>query len=771
MRDKLLLGSPWRWLAAAAAVCLSMSGCAAQTGGGLGGSGGSDTTTSTTSTSSTTSTGTGGSSPCAEDCSKIQTPPCLMAVCNTGQVVGPVNACAVVNAPAGSACDDGQFCTVGDTCDGNGTCKGGPQNDCGMTAPDCMQLSCDELSHSCSPQPGNDGSSCTLTDLCQANGQCANGVCVGDTKDCSFSPDAECNSVACNPATGKCEPTPDASKNGQACVLTGDLCSTGRTCANGTCGGGTPKNCSALTVGCNNGVCDPTNGACVGEPVPAGGTCYSGIDQCHTGTCDATANCVPAAVADGTSCNDHNACTSGDTCNAGVCSGTTSVGCQLYFTSAFEPCPDGWTFTGDWQCGTPATVGPATAHGGSSCIATQIAANYHDNDDYTSTNAQSPPIDLTTATAPVLSFWTWIYTEGETYDGFNVKVSTDGGTTFTVVNTVTPAYQLTVNGESAWGGDLSAQGWQNYLVDLAAYAGHQIILRFSFRSDGSTNHPGVYIDDVSVAEPSAIPLDITTVNLPDAVAGSPYSTTVSRSGGSSAATWSMTGGTNNSWLTIDPMSGTLTGTPVAANLGPVTVNLQVSEPGVPGNVATKTLNFNVVNVVYSQTFEGNCNQNGWMLSGDWQCGSPSGTGPAAAFSGSRCIATVINGDYNDGDAWATTTATSPDIALTGLTHATLSFRMWMYSEGSTYDGGNLKISTNGGTSYAVVTNAIPAYNLSSVNNEPAWGDDLSAQGWQLVTADLGAYVGQTIRVRFAFRSDSSGTYPGMYIDDVLVAGN
>ena len=47
----------------------------------------------------------------------------------------------------------------------------------------------------------------------------------------------------------------------------------------------------------------------------------------------------------------------------------------------------------------------------------------------------------------------------------------------------------------------------------------------------------------------------------------------------------------------------------------------------------------------------------------------------------------------------------------------------------------------------------------------------SSGGWVDLTADLTAYAGQHIRLRLAFSSDSSGTYPGVYVDDVLVIGN
>jgi hypothetical protein len=66
-------------------------------------------------------------------------------------------------------------------------------------------------------------------------------------------------------------------------------------------------------------------------------------------------------------------------------------------------------------------------------------------------------------------------------------------------------------------------GWQNYQADLSAYAGQTIKLRFAFRSDGATVYPGVYLDDLFVAEPLQNPLYITTSSLPDVYTGMPYS--------------------------------------------------------------------------------------------------------------------------------------------------------------------------------------------------------------------------------------------------------
>ena len=723
-------------------------------GGGQGGSGGADL------------------GPCGKDCSTIVTPQCLTAVCNEGQYLGTVGACVVVPSISGSPCDDGLFCTVNDTCD-KGECQGGPQNDCGAAPAACTTTVCDESSKSCAPTPADEGASCMATALCEVNGTCHGGQCLGQPKDCSFAPQSECNSMACNPITGACEPTPDAAKNGKKCILTGDLCAVGRTCADGQCGGGAPKDCSALTVGCNVGACNPINGSCDPKPVPPGGACFDGITECHVGICDASATCQSMAVPDGTACNDHDSCTSGDSCSAGTCAGTATTGCLVYFEEGFEACPGGWTFGGDWQCGTPTTVGPTTAHTGVGVLATQLDGKYSSGQTYAVAVAASPPINLGAATQPRLSFWTWIDTEGSSFDGFNLEISADAGATFTQTMTVTPAYDLTIAGRPAWGGHHSDLGWRSFTADLSAYVGQQIILRFAFRSDGSSVYPGVYIDDLVVAEAAAIPLSITTASpLSDTYTGVPYATAIQKVGGSSSSAWTIVAGTNHGWMSIDPASGVLGGTPAAANAGPVSVTIHVEEPSAPSNFAEKTFMFNVVDVgaaVYFGSFEGAC-PNGWTLGGDWECGVPTTVGPATAYGGSQCIATKIGSNYNYSQQWATTTATSPAIDLTGTVSPSLGFRMWINTEGNTYDGANLKISTDGGATFTLVSNASPAYTLM-INGEPAWGGDQSALGWQLVQADLTAYAGQTILLRFAFRSDSAVNRPGVYIDDVLVTDN
>ena len=728
----------------------------------------STTTSTSSSTGEMSSSSTGGvdHGPCGIDCGKFETPPCTIAVCNTGQVLGALNTCVVIPAPNGTTCDDAKFCTVNDTCD-NGACAGGTPNECGVKKDPCSAVICYEETKSCDVAPVNDGTACTPLALCQVNGSCHIGECIGEPKDCTFSPQNECNKVACDPATGQCAGTPDPDKDDASCLLTGDLCKSNKTCKTGQCGGGTTKDCSAFNIGCEVGVCADASGFCGPATAPIGTACVDGIAECHVGACDDKGKCASSSAPGGIACNDHNSCSKADTCAAGICTGAMLAGCSLYLQEGFESCPNGWTFGGDWQCGTPTNVGPLAAHTGNGVIATKIAGVYSINQSFSTTVADSPPIDLTPATNPMLSFWAWDHTEGGSFDGWNLKVSTNGGQAFTDVTTVTPAYSLNIAGKPSWGGDHSAEGWKNYTADLTAYIGQPIILRFAFRSDGATVFPGVYIDDLVVAEPLQNPLFITTPSpLADIYADMAYSAKIVKTGGTSGAVWSvLPGGVNAAWLSIDPVKGVLLGTPSAAETGPVSVTVHVEESMLPSNFVEKTFTFNVNKAVYYTSFE-TC-PNGWTLTGDWQCGVPINVGPATAFVGAQCIGTQIASAYNNLQTYSGATATSPDINLGNIGSPVLTFRMWIDTEGATYDGANVQVSADGGVNYTILSTVMPPYSLM-VAGKPAWGGHQAALGWQEVKADLSAYAGQTIRLQFAFQTDSSGTYPGVYIDDILV---
>ncbi len=80
------------------------------------------------------------------------------------------------------------------------------------------------------------------------------------------------------------------------------------------------------------------------------------------------------------------------------------------------------------------------------------------------------------------------------WDGCNVRISTDQGATWTVINPTSPAYNCSalfsfgsIHGEgtsiAGWGG--SSNGWQQASVDMSSYLNQSVMIRFAFASDGA----------------------------------------------------------------------------------------------------------------------------------------------------------------------------------------------------------------------------------------------------------------------------------------------
>ncbi len=236
--------------------------------------------------------------------------------------------CVAKPSPAGLPCSD-SACSSGATCDGNGACQGGGTAAC------------------------DDGNPCTI-DGCQPGGGC------------THTPAAEASS--CND---------------------GNPCTTGETCTAGSCGGGKAT--------CNDGdpctadLCDVgIQGLCLHDPVPEGGTCLGGdpcraggtctggqciggivqdcddlnpctVDLCVAATTSAGPTCQHLPVAATTACDDGNACTSGDSCNAvGLCQGGTNT-CQCQQDSDCASLDDGNLCNGTMACvGNACVVNPSS---------------------------------------------------------------------------------------------------------------------------------------------------------------------------------------------------------------------------------------------------------------------------------------------------------------------------------------------------------------------------------------------------------------------------
>jgi len=153
----------------------------------------------------------------------------------------------------------------------------------------------------------------------------------------------------------------------------------------------------------------------------------------------------------------------------------------------------------------------------------------------------------------------------------------------------------------------------------------------------------------------------------------------------------------------------------------------------------------------------------------WEWGEPT-YGPPGAYSGDNCWGTILYDEYHNNADWKLHSRTY--FVDTG--EVWLFFYHW-YDIESHWDGGNVKISVNGGPWQIIYPeDGYPEPEVSSSNagipGEPAYSG--YSGGWQLAVFDLTPYVspGDRFKIRWHFGSDASVTYPGWYIDNVAFIG-
>jgi len=110
------------------------------------------------------------------------------------------------------------------------------------------------------------------------------------------------------------------------------------------------------------------------------------------------------------------------------------------------------------------------------------------------------------------------------------------------------------------------------------------------------------------------------------------------------------------------------------------------------------------------------------------------------------------------------------------TGAFLKFWFWIQSEEDTgqraWDAGIVEISTNGGSSWSLLTPQggythilMPNSEAPLPPNTPCWA---GAQGWIQTMIDLSSFAGTTAQVRFHFASDGFVGLIGWYVDDLVL---
>jgi hypothetical protein len=175
-------------------------------------------------------------------------------------------------------------------------------------------------------------------------------------------------------------------------------------------------------------------------------------------------------------------------------------------------------------------------------------------------------------------------------------------------------------------------------------------------------------------------------------------------------------------------------------------------------------------VVQSQWVEDFENTNGGLIpetgTNGWEWGVPT-SGPMSAHSGTKVWATILGGDYLPSANW---------ILNSGIYKAhqhqpVISFYHW-YNMEENRDGGNMKLSVNGGP-FTLVSPVggypgIATWYNSGIPDQPCY-NGLSG-GWQLATFILPVDSGETFQVRWVLGSDNMNNRPGWYIDDLMGTG-
>jgi hypothetical protein len=140
----------------------------------------------------------------------------------------------------------------------------------------------------------------------------------------------------------------------------------------------------------------------------------------------------------------------------------------------------------------------------------------------------------------------------------------------------------------------------------------------------------------------------------------------------------------------------------------------------------------------------------WSVSaGTWEVGVPM-SGPNNAYSGTRCAATILTGNYPPGANTRLERLTS-FVVPSSSEHPRLRFWHWFQFENGDY--GQVEIKVGNGS-------------WKPMPETYSW---YSTKGWTYALIDLTPYADSTVQIGFFFHSDAPGDVgPGWYIDDVGV---
>jgi immune inhibitor A len=127
-------------------------------------------------------------------------------------------------------------------------------------------------------------------------------------------------------------------------------------------------------------------------------------------------------------------------------------------------------------------------------------SNRDDQSDMTLTRA----FDLREVSQATLRYWLWFDIEAD-YDYAYIEVSTDGGSSWSILpgqytTDTNPNGNNFGHGYTGLSGGGRTPRWVQESLDLSAYAGREVLVRFEFITDDAYNAPGLALDDIEIPE-------------------------------------------------------------------------------------------------------------------------------------------------------------------------------------------------------------------------------------------------------------------------------
>ncbi len=257
------------------------------------------------------------------------------------------------------------------------------------------------------------------------------------------------------------------------------------------------------------------------------------------------------------------------------------------------------------------------------------------------------------------------------------------------------------------------------LIPLTAHAGTTVHTRLAFRSNGFNAAAGAYIDDVAVDSEASDPDSDGILGVVDE--------------------WQTYG--TDPYVADTDGDGVNDGDEIAQGTSPLnpadllgagwTIDTQTDLETDNGGFATRrTL---------------------------WEYGAPA-SGPGAAASGARVWATELSGNFFNS---AREYLYVPPLDVPAGVDASFGFHLW--TRGSNNDGVSVEIwdAVNG---WQLVPAATPAYDSTDGIGQNAWYSQYSG-GYRFAAVSLTPWAGETVHLRFAFRSNTFNVQAGAYLDD------